>query len=72
MLSLILVNEAVYDRVRQAAVEAQSPNPEKRPLLGAALAKLMDGVARSLEPKNRDKFTQNLTVVRHEIRAKAT
>ena len=72
MLSLILVNEAVYDRVRQAAVEAHSPNLEKRPHLAAALAKLMEGVARSLEPKNRDKFTQNLTVVRHEIRAKAT
>ena len=72
MLSLILVNEAVYDRVRQAAVEAHSPSPERRPLLSAALGKLMDGVARSLEPKNRDKFTQNLTLVRHEIRAKAT
>jgi exportin-7 len=27
-------------------------------------------VQRNLEPKNRDKFTQNLTIVRHEFRSK--
>lgn len=72
MLSLILVNECVYDRVRQAAVEAHSPTPDRAPALATALSKLMDGVARSLEPKNRDKFTQNLTLVRHEIKSKAS
>ena len=27
-------------------------------------------VQRNLEPKNRDKFTQNLTIVRHEFKSK--
>lgn len=38
--------------------------------LAACLDKLMTDVQRSLEPKNRDKFTQNLTIVRHEYRQK--
>ena len=69
MLSLILVNEAVYDSVRAGFVASQPT--EARPRLAVCLGRLMDGVARSLEPKNRDKFTQNLTLVRHEYRAKA-
>jgi exportin-7 len=31
--------------------------------------KLMDGVTRSLEARNRDRFTQNLTVFRHDAKA---
>jgi exportin-7 len=31
----------------------------------------MVDVQRSLEAKNRDKFTQNLTIVRHDYRSKA-
>lgn len=69
MLPLILVNEGVYESLTARVVAAQPP--DRRAPLAAALAKLMDGVARSLEPKNRDKFTQNLTLVRHEIRTKA-
>jgi exportin-7 len=30
----------------------------------------MTDVNRNLEPKNRDKFTQNLTIVRHDYRSK--
>ncbi len=44
---------------------------ERRAHLGVCLDKLMNDVARNLEPKNRDKFTQNLTTVRHEYRSKA-
>ena len=31
--------------------------------------KLMSDVTRSLEPRNRDRFTQNLTVFRHDARS---
>lgn len=30
----------------------------------------LQDVQRNLEPKNRDKFTQNLTIVRHEFKSK--
>lgn len=38
--------------------------------LSVCFDKLMADVARSLDSKNRDKFTQNLTVFRHEFRVK--
>ena len=31
----------------------------------------MADVGRNLDAKNRDKFTQNLTIVRHEYRSKS-
>ena len=68
MLSLILVVEPVYGQLRQQIIAAQPPDRQAH--LGACLDKLMADVQRNLEPKNRDKFTQNLTLVRHEIRAK--
>ncbi|KAL6753879.1 armadillo-type protein [Haematococcus lacustris] len=69
MLSLILINEPVYNNIK-AAVVASQPT-ERQAHLAACLDKLMADVGRNLEPKNRDKFTQNLTVVRHEYRSKA-
>uniref|UniRef100_A0A383V5G5 Exportin-7/Ran-binding protein 17 TPR repeats domain-containing protein n=1 Tax=Tetradesmus obliquus TaxID=3088 RepID=A0A383V5G5_TETOB len=68
MLSLILINEAVYLQLRQQIIVAQPP--DKQPHLAACLDKLMTDVGSNLEPKNRDKFTQNLTIVRHEYRSK--
>lgn len=38
--------------------------------LSVCFDKLMADVARSLDSKNRDKFTQNLTVFRHDFRIK--
>ncbi len=37
---------------------------------GLAHHATLQDVQRNLEPKNRDKFTQNLTIVRHEFRSK--
>ena len=36
--------------------------------MGAALEKLMTGVLGNLESRNRDKFTQNLTAFRQEVK----
>ena len=44
---------------------------ERQAHLAACLDKLMQDVGRGLDARNRDKFTQNLTVVRHEYRSKA-
>ena len=43
---------------------------EQHPRLSLCFEKLMADVTRSLDSKNRDKFTQNLTVFRHEFRVK--
>ncbi|KAL4457497.1 hypothetical protein ABPG75_012362 [Micractinium tetrahymenae] len=69
MLSLILINEPLYGQLKQQIVASQMPDRQQH--LAACLEKLMMDVQRSLEPKNRDKFTQNLTIVRHDWRQKA-
>ena len=43
---------------------------DQQPRLVECFDKLMADVARNLEPKNRDKFTHNLTLFRHDFRAK--
>ncbi|KAF9587660.1 hypothetical protein IFM89_004492 [Coptis chinensis] len=55
MLSLILISE-------QPA--------EQQHRLSLCFDKLMADVTRSLDSKNRDKFTQNLTIFRHDFRVK--
>eukprot|EP00775_Hariotina_reticulata_P008394 gene8394-8578_t len=65
MLSLILV----YLQLRQQIIMAQPL--DKQAHLATCLDKLMTDVNNNLEPKNRDKFTQNLTIVRHEYRSKS-
>ena len=59
----------IYGQLRQQIIAAQPPDRQAH--LGACLDKLMADVQRNLEPKNRDKFTQNLTIMRHEYRSKA-
>lgn len=68
MLSLILVTEPVYAQLRQQIIASQPA--ERQAALSSCLDRLMHDVQRTLDPKNRDKFTQNLTVVRHEFKSK--
>jgi exportin-7 len=68
MLSLILVNEAIFNELKAQLVASQPPDRQAR--LAACFEKLMTDVTRSLEAKNRDRFTQNLTVFRHEFHAR--
>jgi len=68
MLALILVNEDIYLQLQRQIIDAQPI--DRRSHLTACLAKLMADVNRNLDPKNRDKFTQNLTLVRTDFRTK--
>ncbi|PTQ44851.1 hypothetical protein MARPO_0017s0001 [Marchantia polymorpha] len=67
MLSLILISEQIYSNLRAQLLSSQPSDQQHR--LAECFDKLMADVARTIEPKNRDKFTQNLTVFRHEFRA---
>ena len=55
-----------YDALK-AQITAAMP-PAKRPGMDACFEKLMHEVTRSLASRNRDRFTQNLTVFRHEAK----
>jgi exportin-7 len=68
MLSLILVSEGVYGELRARVVASQPA--ERRAALAGCLDRLMQDVQRSLDAKNRDRFTQALTITRHEFRTK--
>ena len=68
MLSLILVNEAIFNDLRAQLIARQPA--ERRARLAACFDKLMADVTRSLDAKNRDKFTQALSVFRTELYAR--
>uniref|UniRef100_A0A1D1Y733 Exportin-7 n=1 Tax=Anthurium amnicola TaxID=1678845 RepID=A0A1D1Y733_9ARAE len=68
MLSLILISEQIFNDLKAQILASQPQDQRQR--LSVAFDKLMADVTRSLEAKNRDKFTQNLTIFRHEFRVK--
>ena len=68
MLSLILLNEQIYNDLKMQIIALQPTEKQQR--LATCFEKLMVNISRTLEPKNRDKFTQNLTIFRHDFRAK--
>ncbi|KAI4356227.1 hypothetical protein L6164_000266 [Bauhinia variegata] len=68
MLSLILISEQIFSDLKAQILASQPIDQHQR--LALCFDKLMADVTRSLDSKNRDKFTQNLTVFRHDFRAK--
>ncbi|XP_057807952.1 uncharacterized protein LOC131022474 isoform X1 [Salvia miltiorrhiza] len=68
MLSLILINEQMFTDLKAHILASQPADQHQR--LASCFDKLMVDITRSLDSKNRDKFTQNLTVFRHDFRVK--
>mmetsp|Transcript_7505 Transcript_7505/g.12746 ORF Transcript_7505/g.12746 Transcript_7505/m.12746 type:complete len:1077 (-) Transcript_7505:234-3464(-) len=69
LLALILSNDAFFQQWKDQMVSQQGSQPERQQKLSAAFSKLMTEVHPNLEAKNRDKFTQNLTMFRHELKS---
>ncbi|PSS15752.1 Exportin-7 like [Actinidia chinensis var. chinensis] len=68
MLSLILISEEMFTNLR-AQILASQP-VDQQPRLSLCFDQLMADITRSLETKNRDKFTQNLTKFRNDFRSR--
>ncbi|KAI0531412.1 hypothetical protein KFK09_000967 [Dendrobium nobile] len=68
MLSLILISEQVFSDLKAQILASQPVDQQQR--LAVCFDKLMADVNRSLDSRNRDKFTQNLTIFRHDFRVK--
>merc|ERR1712146_594954 len=64
LLALILTNEAFYTQWKGSVLLQQASSPERQQKLSLAFEKLMQEVQPTLEAKNRDKLTQNLTLFR--------
>ncbi|XVF00108.1 hypothetical protein REPUB_Repub03eG0256800 [Reevesia pubescens] len=68
MLSLILISEQKFADLKAQILASQPVDQHQR--LSICFDKLMTDVIRSLDSKNRDKFTQHLNIFRHEFRVK--
>ncbi|XP_077291179.1 ran-binding protein 16 isoform X2 [Arctopsyche grandis] len=65
LLGLILLNEDHFRRLRASIVAAQPR--EQQAAMDRCFTNLMDSVERNLLTKNKDKFTQNLSIFRKEV-----
>ncbi|XP_054917475.1 exportin-7-B isoform X1 [Dermacentor andersoni] len=65
LLGLILLNEEYFGQLRQSLVSSQPV--DKQATMSQWFDSLMDGIERNLLTKNRDRFTQNLSVFRRDI-----
>ncbi|XP_076471297.1 exportin-7-like [Babylonia areolata] len=65
LLGLILLNEDYFNKVRENIISSQPA--EKQETMAQCFQNLMEGIERSLLTKNRDRFTQNLSVFRRDV-----
>ncbi|KAK1281191.1 hypothetical protein QJS04_geneDACA015059 [Acorus gramineus] len=68
MLSLIIISEQMFADLKTQILASQPP--DKRPRLSVCFDKLMEDITLSLEARNRERFTKNLTSFRHDFRIK--
>merc|ERR1712038_32644 len=65
LLGLILLNEDYFQSLRDQIIQSQSA--AKQSSMATWFKNLMEGIERTLLTKNRDRFTQNLSVFRRDI-----
>jgi len=65
LLGLILLNEEYFNQLRENIIRSQPP--DKQAAMAQWFENLMDGIERNLLTKNRDRFTQNLSMFRRDI-----
>jgi len=67
LLGLILLNEKFFELLEERISRLQT-TPEKQQQMATYFTDLMVDVERSLTTKNRDKFTQNLSTFRSNVK----
>merc|ERR1719259_51095 len=65
LLGLILLNEDYFQNLRDQVISSQPT--DKQSSMATWFKNLMEGIERNLLTKNRDRFTQNLSVFRRDI-----
>ncbi|KAG8202061.1 hypothetical protein JTE90_010426 [Oedothorax gibbosus] len=65
LLGLILLNEEYFNQLRQNIISNQLL--EKQCVMAQWFDNLMEGIERNLQTKNRERFTQNLSVFRRDV-----
>lgn len=67
LLGLIIVNEHSFENVKRYVVTKATTNAEAQQKLYESLSSLMNGVSRTLELKNRDRFAKNFSALRQVL-----
>lgn len=65
LLGLILISEQYFNKLRESIISSQ-PQDKQQTMLHC-FDSLMDGIERNLLTKNRDRFTQNLSLFRRDV-----
>ncbi|XP_062503145.1 exportin-7-like [Corticium candelabrum] len=65
LLGLILLAEKHFEQLRDSVIRMQPTDRQRA--MEVYFQSLMEGVERNLLPKNRDRFTQNLSVFRRDV-----
>ncbi|XP_048459896.1 ran-binding protein 17-like [Rhincodon typus] len=65
LLGLILLNDKYFSELRRNLISSQ--DPEQQQTLNACFEKLMEGVEQNLLIKNRDRFTQNMSIFKRDV-----
>uniref|UniRef100_A0A915KAD7 Uncharacterized protein n=1 Tax=Romanomermis culicivorax TaxID=13658 RepID=A0A915KAD7_ROMCU len=65
LLGLILLHEDYFGQLKNQIISAQAT--EKQATLANCFNSLMDGIERNLSSKNKDRFTQNVSIFRRDI-----
>ncbi|XP_052225839.1 exportin-7-like [Dreissena polymorpha] len=65
LLGLILLNEEYFSKLRESIITSQPQ--DKQQTMVQCFDGLMEGIERSLLTKNRDRFTQNLSLFRRDV-----
>jgi exportin-7 len=68
LLSLILTNEDAFMQIKAQTIQSQA-TPQKQAAVGAVFDRLMADIQPNIESKNRDKFTQQMTQFRTQLRS---
>ncbi|CAH9069015.1 unnamed protein product [Cuscuta epithymum] len=68
MLSLILISDEMFSNLRAQITASQQVDQQQR--LSLCFDKLMADITRSLDPKNREKFSSNIARFRNEFRTR--
>ena len=67
LLGLIIVNEAQFENLKLFAISRVTSNPQLQAQMSQLLDRLMEGVTRSLEAKNREFFGKKFTELRQGL-----
>eukprot|EP00210_Caulerpa_lentillifera_P005833 g5577.t1 len=68
ILALIVINDGWFNQIKEDLMTSQTE--EQRKHLNNCFTKLMENVERNLESKNRDRFTHNLSTLKHDFKGK--